>query len=345
MSSGQDCDSNKDYFDCKLKNVKEELRLRREHGQYVHALISACSDIATLYVGKDKTQIRCHKILLGFFSRFFESALYSNFAEAASGEVHLPEDEVQPIQDFVSWLYSGQSPQELDVNEDVDDEDESDENMSDKDASDEELSDENASDEDESDEDEFDENRPDKGEQDVITPQAADALPNYEDVKLDDCKLELELASRWLLGDKLISPRFTNYLMNLLLNNYGDNGRLYFSWEVEFAYNNTVAGSELRLLFRDLIAIDGPLRYSRFRWSAADFGERDRWVLLLAKGGDLIEDCVLGGFTNLEEDITLLPWARRNRQKYMQKVADISVEEWIRIRCPTQVATEASSSS
>jgi hypothetical protein len=274
--------------------------------------ITACSDITTLYVGIDKVQIACHKSLLGFFSRFFESALYGNFAEAASGEVHLPEDEVKPIQDFVSWLYSGQSPQEREVETAL--------------------------------EKKLVGTGPTYGEdvQYITTPPTKGYLPDDPAViKLENCKLELNLLSRWLLGDKLISPRFTSYIMSFLLKVYSDCRHPYCSWEAEFAYDNTVVGSELRLLFKDLIATDGPLRDPRWKNRVAQLGERDRWVLLLERGGDLVKEYVLDGFANFDADIGKLPWGGENRKKYMQKVANISVEEWIQEKYPAQVAIKA----
>ncbi|EHK96793.1 hypothetical protein M7I_7500 [Glarea lozoyensis 74030] len=83
----------------------------------VHTLITGSSEKITLAVGEKAKPISCHKALLGFFSKFFESALYGSFAEASQTEMRLPEDDPELMSEFVAWLYSGQSPSQIDLEE------------------------------------------------------------------------------------------------------------------------------------------------------------------------------------------------------------------------------------
>lgn len=58
-----------------------------------------------LVLGSKK--IPCHKALLGYYSEFFDAALFGNFSEATQDEMVILED-VEPMKAFIGWLYTGQ---------------------------------------------------------------------------------------------------------------------------------------------------------------------------------------------------------------------------------------------
>jgi hypothetical protein len=58
-------------------------------------------------VGEEKKYISCHRILLGYHSKFFDSALYGDFPEAQLSEMSLPDDNPDQIRTFFNWLYTG----------------------------------------------------------------------------------------------------------------------------------------------------------------------------------------------------------------------------------------------
>lgn len=95
----------------------------------------------------------------------------------------------------------------------------------------------------------------------------------------------------WVLGDKLLSPKFTNVAMTLTVR--------YFvavklnTGTTEFVYDNTCPNFKLRVFIRDSIAFDGPLSASN-----TTVYNRKAWVSLLKKGGDLLEECMGAGFHN-----------------------------------------------
>jgi len=60
-----------------------------------------------LIVGPSKTQLSCHKILLGYYSDFFFAALYGGFKEAHANEIELPDEDVENIKKFIGWVYTG----------------------------------------------------------------------------------------------------------------------------------------------------------------------------------------------------------------------------------------------
>lgn len=69
--------------------------------------LSSCSEIAMLIVGPSETKLSCHKALMGFFSEFFDAALYGNFKEGETNTVRLPEEAPDDVVAFVAWIYSG----------------------------------------------------------------------------------------------------------------------------------------------------------------------------------------------------------------------------------------------
>jgi hypothetical protein len=63
---------------------------------------------AQLEVGPQKVRIQCHRALLGYYSKFFDIALYGDFAEGAPDSIlPLPADEEQHVRAFVQWTYTG----------------------------------------------------------------------------------------------------------------------------------------------------------------------------------------------------------------------------------------------
>lgn len=71
--------------------------------------LSNHEDHVTLVVGPLKAKIKCHRALLGYFSAFFDKALYGEFAEGRPDAVtmDLPDDEEQHVRAFVRWTYTG----------------------------------------------------------------------------------------------------------------------------------------------------------------------------------------------------------------------------------------------
>lgn len=63
--------------------------------------------MATLYVGIEKKEIKGHKVLLGYYSKFFEAAIYGPFSESPNAVVNMPENAFEDIRDFAGWLYTG----------------------------------------------------------------------------------------------------------------------------------------------------------------------------------------------------------------------------------------------
>jgi hypothetical protein len=141
MVCGGDCTPLQNCLVCQDEKglSVDDLRRSHEHGVLVYALsvkisftyshlmssiltsrsIKASPDMTALIFGDQKTIIPCHKALLGFFSQFFDSALYGSFSEAAQAEVCLPEEELEQVQDLVAWLYSGQSRAGLAIQDEI----------------------------------------------------------------------------------------------------------------------------------------------------------------------------------------------------------------------------------
>lgn len=55
-----------------------------------------------LLVGHRKSRIICYRILLGYYSSVFNTALFDGFVETSKNEVVLPEDSEQDIRDLVT---------------------------------------------------------------------------------------------------------------------------------------------------------------------------------------------------------------------------------------------------
>jgi BTB/POZ domain len=63
--------------------------------------------VVCLIVGSGKEEIECHRALLGYYSSFFDVALYGNFAEARRDQMELPADCLDTVSAFVKWIYTG----------------------------------------------------------------------------------------------------------------------------------------------------------------------------------------------------------------------------------------------
>jgi hypothetical protein len=136
-----------------------------------------------LLVGKEEMRIICHKTLLGYFSKFFESALYGGFSEATETEIALPEEQGEQMKEFVGWLYSGQSAFDTKVEKAL-------ARMT-------------------ADAEKF--NTCNGEEIDCAHGQV------YSGLLQEDYELELFMESLWIVADKLLCPSFANHVMKQLL--------------------------------------------------------------------------------------------------------------------------------
>lgn len=131
-------------------------------------------------------------------------------------------------------------------------------------------------------------------------------------------------ARLWVLGDKLLAPKFRNDAMRLVINYY----RLerLNATTAEYVYANTsTPESKLRSFTRALIEFEGPLapKYE-------DGFCQDSWILLLAKGGDLVKECVKAGFHNKggsRED----PAAEKHELQYLEEDVGVCVAVWLEV--------------
>jgi hypothetical protein len=63
--------------------------------------------MVTLSVGSPKVEIKCHRILLAYYSSFFERMLFGHFAESQQDHIDLPDHCPSHIQAFATWTYTG----------------------------------------------------------------------------------------------------------------------------------------------------------------------------------------------------------------------------------------------
>jgi hypothetical protein len=63
--------------------------------------------MVTLIVGYTKRLISCHKILLAYYSLFFNGMLYGSFSEPKKTIIDLPTEDEAEIAAFVKWIYTG----------------------------------------------------------------------------------------------------------------------------------------------------------------------------------------------------------------------------------------------
>lgn len=64
-------------------------------------------EMVTLVVGSSLVKISAHRVLLAYFSQFFEAAFYGALGDT-SPSYSLPEADATSVQSFVNWIYSGQ---------------------------------------------------------------------------------------------------------------------------------------------------------------------------------------------------------------------------------------------
>lgn len=75
----------------------------------MHRLYRFCQiETITLYVGNAKTKFHIHTDLIFEASAFLEKAFNSDFKESSERTMNLPDDDVDTVDRFVQWLYSGQ---------------------------------------------------------------------------------------------------------------------------------------------------------------------------------------------------------------------------------------------
>lgn len=154
--------------------------------------------------------------------------------------------------------------------------------------------------------------------------------PNIRDPyeEADVSTLEEAPERLWVLGDKLLASEFTKDAMELV-------GRRYHMHPVQattadYVYDNTLPESNLRLFWKQLVRTEGPLLRNPFDGT----GDVDvEWVTILAKGGDLVTDC-LAGFSVEEhpgrhEDT---PYSGVNLYKYIDTTNPISATDWIKAK-------------
>ncbi|KUJ21006.1 uncharacterized protein LY89DRAFT_665474 [Mollisia scopiformis] len=79
----------------------------QKHSEQVTYLLSSAQDAVTLIVGQTKARIVCHKILLAYYSGYFNGLLYGSFAESAQAEITLLDDDKDDMRAFVNWVYTG----------------------------------------------------------------------------------------------------------------------------------------------------------------------------------------------------------------------------------------------
>jgi hypothetical protein len=65
------------------------------------------SPTVTLTVGQDGVRISCHKILLNYYSSFFDNAFYGDFKEDQIDELGLPANDAADISNFVVFRTPG----------------------------------------------------------------------------------------------------------------------------------------------------------------------------------------------------------------------------------------------
>jgi BTB/POZ domain len=80
------------------------------HKNCVSTLQSRSNDIVTLLVGSQRARVKCHKILLAYFSEFFNALCYRWSSVNDKHELELPEDDPKHIKLFVKWIYAGEIP-------------------------------------------------------------------------------------------------------------------------------------------------------------------------------------------------------------------------------------------
>ena len=74
---------------------------------------SVGTTVVSLIVGPSKTTFQVDKSLLCGSVDFFSKAFNSEFKEAQTSQMELPDDKAETVRNFLTWLYSGPSMQNL----------------------------------------------------------------------------------------------------------------------------------------------------------------------------------------------------------------------------------------
>lgn len=153
--------------------------------------------------------------------------------------------------------------------------------------------------------------------------------------KYEECEKDWSLPAPalelWVLGDRLLAYKFTNLVMTSFLTflettpGREANTRMPAS-TVEFVYGSgkTTEGSKLRRLIKDMIREKGP--FGRYGYEPGT-KQRDDWVELCARGGDIVRDHIEHGF-HKDGALDQRPYHPQNRGKYLFDIEGKSVAEW-----------------
>ncbi|RDL40621.1 uncharacterized protein BP5553_00600 [Venustampulla echinocandica] len=83
-----------------------DVRKGRHESNVLYLLQSRPTEMITLVIGAKEEKVPCHMALLGFYSEFFDAALYGDFPTPQ--EIGLPDESLEEVNVFVSWMYTGQ---------------------------------------------------------------------------------------------------------------------------------------------------------------------------------------------------------------------------------------------
>jgi hypothetical protein len=75
------------------------------------------SDMVDIFVGPKRKRFHLHKELLCDRSEYFRAVFQGGFAESASNELFLPDDDVAALEIFVNWIYGAQLRQPTRIEE------------------------------------------------------------------------------------------------------------------------------------------------------------------------------------------------------------------------------------
>lgn len=143
----------------------------------------------------------------------------------------------------------------------------------------------------------------------------------------------------WVLGDRLLSPLFTNEVMYLLISLY--HLEITNALDVGYAMRSTAENSKLRIYMKDLFAWGNDIReFKRLRDRDPDDDDKavpdylkDRvkdWSVLLKEGGDFILEVLILGFNRADATTKDLPSYWRNQKKYLKPYDKRSAKDFIR---------------
>lgn len=95
---------------CKLSLILNMCQFIIGNVNGIPSLCRSSGDIAKLIVGADRIIVSCHKILLSYYSDFFDKALFGSYKELDTCEIRLAEEDPNEINAFVQWIYTGDCP-------------------------------------------------------------------------------------------------------------------------------------------------------------------------------------------------------------------------------------------